>query len=146
MSAPHTFLLEPGTWQAAGSYWDSDERRFDAAGSVEIIHQPRLWVNAAVMRVARDTPVELVNRYEIVPPSGPATTLKWSSVNPSVGRLVGTFSIVGDDILSVYASECGKFRGAEHLHRDDAACYLATGVFLRGATRISSWHLGLTRV
>jgi len=142
----HTFLFEPGTWIAEGHFWSSDGREARVQGRTQIAHRPECWLLSGTMRVECSPPVEFVNAYSIEPPKGPHDiTLKWTSDNPALGRLRGTFSAIGPSILSVYHCEGAGYFGAEHLAQVDRNRYEATGVLLLEDRRVSSWRVVLTR-
>ena len=141
----HTFLFEPGIWTAAGTFWSADGKPMSAEGRTEITHRPECWLLSGSMRVLCSPPVEFVNAYSIEPPSREGAALKWTSENPALGKLHGTFSVVGPCILSVYRCEEAGYVGAEHLAQVDPRHYDATGVLLLDDRRLSSWRVVLTR-
>jgi hypothetical protein len=86
------------------------------------------------------------NRYEIVPFSPGARSTHWIALNPAIGALRGRFVIVGDSILSFYASATGRFRGFESLQRRDRARYSVRGSLLEEDKVVSTWALELSRL
>jgi hypothetical protein len=86
------------------------------------------------------------NRYDIVPFSRNARSTHWTSNNPAVGALRGRFILVGDAILSSYASPTGRYRGFEALQQIDPARYTVRGTLLEEDKVISTWALDLTRL
>ena len=71
--------------------------------------------------------------------------MKWTAENATLGKLSGTFSIVGTSILCVYTCTASGYHGSEHMGQVDARRYNATGILLLNERRLSSWQLVLTR-
>lgn len=142
----HTFLLEAGMWEAAGTFYDEDGEATHVSGSTRITHVRPFWLCEGEMQVQSEPPRELRNEYRIVPFAGDADTTSWRSHNPALGDLSGTFTIVGEMIVSLYTSAGGIYRGTEHLQRIDANHYRATGCLCKGVQKISSWSVELTRM
>ncbi|MFI4909102.1 MAG: hypothetical protein ACHQHL_13485, partial [Steroidobacterales bacterium] len=97
------------------------------------------------LKVLGSPPVEFVNAYCIEPPGRNGAALKWHSENATLGKLHGTFSIIGSSILSVYRSESAGYHGADHLRRIDDDNYESTGMLLLEERRLSSWQVLLRR-
>jgi len=95
----HTFLFEPGVWTSKGTFWRADGEPLEAQGRTEIAHHPAAWLLAGTLKVFGSPPVEFVNAYSISPPGRDGTCMKWTAENATLGRLSGTFSIVGTSIL-----------------------------------------------
>jgi hypothetical protein len=142
----HTFLFQPGLWSGAGTFWTEDGKPTNAEGRTEISHRDQCWLLAGSLRVLSSPPVEFVNHYSIVPPTPDAISTKWTSENSAIGKLRGTFSIVGPSIVSLYRAEGGAgYYGTEHLIQLDPNRYEACGVLLLDERRLSSWRVALTR-
>ena len=72
--------------------------------------------------------------------------MKWSAENSAIGKLKGTFSIVGPSIVSLYRCEGAPGTTApKHLMQLDPNRYEACGVLLLDGRRLSSWRVALTR-
>lgn len=143
--ASHTFLFEPGIWTAGGTFWSEDGRAMSAEGLTEIRHEASCWVLAGTLKVHCSPPVEFVNVYEIAPPAAGQLTVKWTSENPALGRLHGTFTAVGPALLSVFRAERDGYHGVESLAWQNPHHYEAYGVLLMQDRRISSWRMALRR-
>jgi hypothetical protein len=141
----HTFLFEPGVWTAAGSFWRADGERLEAEGRTQIAHRPECWLLSGTLKVLGSPPVEFVNAYSIETPGRDTMTMKWTSENATLGKLSGTFSVIGTCIFSVYQCSASGYHGAEHLGQVDANRYHAAGILLLNERRLSSWQLVLTR-
>ncbi len=141
----HTFLFEPAVWTATGTFWRGDGEPIEAQGRTEICHRPECWLLSGTLKVLGSPPVEFVNAYWIEPPGRDSAVMKWTSENANLGKLQGTFSVVGNSILSVYRCEASGYHGAEHLGQIDADSYRATGVLLLEDRRLSSWEVVLKR-
>jgi hypothetical protein len=141
----HTYLLEPGLWTGTGTFWREDGEALPAEWRTEITHQSACWLLAGSLRVLGSPPVEFRNVYSIEPPAKQGACLRWISQNAELGKIQGTFSVLGCCILSIYQSEGSGYHGAEHYGRIDPEHYQAAGVLLLGARQLSSWEILLTR-
>jgi hypothetical protein len=142
----HTFLFEPAVWTATGTFWRGDGEMLAAQGRTEIAHRPDCWLLSGTLKVLGSPPVEFVNAYWIEPPGrNHGTCMKWKSENPTLGKLHGTFSVVGNSIFSVYRCESSGYHGAEHLGQIDSNTYASCGVLLLLDRRLSSWQMVLRR-
>jgi hypothetical protein len=146
-TTPHTFLFQPGLWSGTGTFWTEDGKPTNTEGRTEISHRQDCWLLAGSLRVLSSPPVEFVNHYFIRPPSPDAISTTWSSENSAIGKLKGSFSIVGPSIVSLYHAEDGGagYYGTEHLMQIDPNHYEACGVLLLEGRRLSSWRVALTR-
>src|SRR5688500_14179732 len=109
----HSFLFEEALWRAHGEYSDASGKAAPVDGETSIKHLETRWLFEGVLRVRGERPALHHNRYDIVPFSPNARSTHWSSTNPAVGALRGRFILVGDAILSSYASPTGRYRGFE---------------------------------
>lgn len=141
----HTLLFEPGVWTSRGTFWRADGEPLEAQGRTEIAHPPQEWILSGTLRVLGSPPVEFVNAYSITPPGRDGSCMKFSAENAMLGKLSGTFSVVGTSILSVYLCTGSGYHGCEHFGQVDANRYHSTGILLLNERRLSSWQLVLTR-
>ena len=144
----HTFLFEPGVWTAEGTFWRNDGEALAALGRTDITHHSECWLLAGTVKVLGSPSIEFVNAYSIStgnPGSLGNQTLKWDAENATMGKLSGTFSVVGSCIFSVYGADSSGYHGAEHLEQLDAAHYRASGILLLENRLLTSWQLALTR-
>ena len=141
----HTFLFEPGVWISRGTFWRADGEPIQAEGRTEIAHRPECWLLSGTLKVLGSPPVEFVNAYTISPPGRDGTCMKWTSENATLGKLSGTFSVVGTSILSVYTCTASGYHGCEHYGQVDPNRYNSAGILLLNERRLSSWQLVLTR-
>ncbi|MEP7242964.1 MAG: hypothetical protein ABI885_04685 [Gammaproteobacteria bacterium] len=142
----HTFLFTPGIWSGVGTFWTEDGKPEPADGYTEITHRQDCWLLAGSLKVKSSPPVEFVNNYFIEPPVSEAISMRWTSENSAIGKLKGSFSIVGPSIVSLYRCEGGAgYYGTEHLMQLDPDHYEACGVLLLDGRRLSSWRVALTR-
>jgi hypothetical protein len=139
----HSFLLRPGRWIADGTFFDGAGHESKAGGYAEIKHERLKWTNSGKMTVQGDSPMSFENTYEIRPFDSGSDTTHWSSLNPGVGRLLGTFTVIGDAIVSLFESEDRKFRGQETFIRLSDQAYRAIGTFFDGDRKVSSWSVTL---
>ena len=142
---PHTFLFQPAKWTGTGTFWCADGEPLPAEAYTEVAHRPECWLLSGTLKVLGSPPVEFVNAYQIEPPDRGGMALKWSSESAALGKLHGTFSVIGSAILSVYRSESPGYQGAEHYRRVDDDSYESTGLLLLEDRPLSSWQLLLRR-
>jgi hypothetical protein len=141
----HTYLFEPGVWTSKGTFWREDGEPLEAQGRTEIAHHPTLWLLAGSLKVFGSPPVEFVNAYSISPPGRDGTCMKWTAENATLGKLSGTFSVVGTSILGVYTCTASGYHGSEHLGQLDVNRYNATGILLLNDRRLYSWQVMMSR-
>ena len=142
----HTFLFEPGIWTASGTFWRGDGEPMEAQGRTEITHRDSsCWLLAGTLKVLGSPPVEFVNAYCIEPPGRQRATMKWTSENATLGKLQGTYSVIGTSVVCVYRCHDSGYHGAEHFEQLDNNSYRSTGVLLLEDRALSSWQLTLRR-
>ncbi len=142
----HTFLFQPGLWLGTGTFWTEDGKATNAEVRIEITHRPDCWLLAGSLRVLSSPPVEFVNNYYIEPPAPGAISTTWSSENSAIGKLKGSFSVVGPSIVSLYHCDGGpEYYGTEHLMQLDPGRYEACAVLFLEGRRLSSWRMTLLR-
>ena len=141
------FLFDEATWRAEGCFIDADGTADSASGVTEVRHGTDVWTIEGEMKVESDEIGEPIrNVYRVRPFTGEDSATSWTSENPRLGRLEGTFSVVADSIVSVYGSEEGEARGTECLRRVDPHTYEARGTLTIADERVTSWALTLERV
>ena len=141
----HTFIVQEGAWQALGVYMNERGTPLQLEGEIVITHQAEIWINAGVLKILADPPIELIHRNEIKPLPAHAAMTTWTAHHPAFGMVKGTYVFVGPAIHVTYQSADDQYRGMESLTQLDADTYEATGSLLQGKTRLSSWRLNLSR-
>jgi len=141
----HTYLFQQALWTGSGTFWCADGQPLPAECRTEVAHRPECWLLSGTLKVLGSPPVEFVNAYWIQLPGRDGAAIKWSSENATLGKLQGTFSVIGSSILSVYRSESAGYHGADHLRRLDDDNYESTGMLLLESRRLSSWQVLLRR-
>lgn len=141
----HTYLFQPALWTGSGTFWCADGQPLPAECRTEVAHRTECWLLSGTLKVLGSPPVEFVNAYQIQLPGRDGAAIKWSSENATLGKLQGTFSVIGSSILSVYRSESAGYHGADHLRRLDDDSYESTGMLLLEERRLSSWQVLLRR-
>src|SRR5262245_22699512 len=137
----HTYLFEPAVWTGLGTFWRGDGAPLEARGRTEIAHRPDCWLLSGTLKVLGSPPVEFVNAYWIERPTREGASLKWTSENATLGKLHGTYSVVGSSIFSIYRCEASGYHGAEYLGQIDPCSYQASGVLLLEDRPLSSWQM-----
>ena len=140
----HTFLFDQKVWIATGVYFDSTDTPVPATGESKIIHQGGLWIVESTVRVFGDAPLEIKNRYEVIPFSDDTPFVAhWKSAHTTLGRLSGKFVIVDDTILSIYQSEESTHSGTEVLAKIEDGYYESRGCLFTRNNKVSSWAFEL---
>ena len=142
---PHTYLFQPGIWTGGGTFWCEDGRPLPAECRTEVAHRTECWLLSGTLKVLGSPPAEFMNAYWIEPPRREGVALKWNSESATLGKLEGTFSVIGSSILSVYGCKSSGYHGAEHHRRIDDDSYESAGVLLLKDRQLSSWQLLLKR-
>lgn len=142
----HTYLFEPAVWTACGTFWRGDGEALQASGRTEVAHRPEVWLLSGTLKVSSSPPVEFFNAYRIQPPDRESGTMRWTSEDPTLGKVHGTYTVIGDSIFSVYRCEASGYHGAEHLGRKDPDCYTSAGLLLLDDRCLSSWQLLMRRM
>lgn len=142
----HTFLFEEGRWAAKGSYYTETGRKYDLEGFVRIFHEDDLWYNEGFLKVVGEEGLEIRNRYEVIPLDEGQELTTWASIDPGVGMLLGTYTILEDCILCHYTAESKEFAGSEVLRQLSPECYTQKGVLIyKGKEKMSSWSIDLIK-
>jgi hypothetical protein len=141
----HSWLFEPGSWAAAGRFWENGEIAHDARGTSIVRHLADRWTIAGTMEIAGDPPLCFENEYRLSPPPADARVVPWQSVNPTIGTLTGVFVVAGDTIMSSFQSADGAALGSEHLTYLAPDRYQARGLFLASGKVVSAWSMALVR-
>jgi len=141
----HTFLFEEGRWKGEGFFRDGEGLTVTVRGETRIIHGENHWMKEGFIEIEGAVPRRIENRYVIEPFNGRDIT-SWSSENPVLGTLRGTFTVVGDSILSHFTCDDGACTGMEYVRFIDWDVYINRGTLLRGGNLLSSWSVTLRRV
>ncbi|MGC9373175.1 MAG: hypothetical protein ACP5DY_07615 [Thermovirgaceae bacterium] len=141
----HTFLFEEGRWKAEGFFRDARGHTVLATAETCILHSWDRWVMEGFIEIEGEVPRRIENRYLVEPFDGRDIT-SWTSENPALGTLRGTFTIVGDSILSCYSDASGEYGGMEYLRFIDGDSYINRGALLKEGELVSSWSVTLRRV
>ena len=139
----HSFLLKEGLWRSEGEFFDGTGTRTSAEGEAHIRHYPDKWVYEGVLRTHSPQPAEHRTVYEIQPMAPGNFATPWTSKSVSFGTLHGRFIVVGDAILSAYASATARYRGQDTILRRGERHYSARGTLLDGDRILSAWSFEL---
>lgn len=142
----HTFLFREGRWLAEGSFRTADGSRVRAHGETTVRHRTEAWINEGrLVLESPGGPGMIENFYRIQPFTEEEGFTTWTSQNPALGRLEGSFSVAGDTILSRYVSQDGGARGVEALRRLGPNLYEARGTLDVDGELASAWAMTLRR-
>lgn len=132
----HTFLFEEAVWEAEGTYLPAEGPALSARGRTEITHADDVWINDGRLVMGEgESRRELRSTYRIRPfPAGVRST-SWTSQNPALGELRGTFAVVGGSTARPTArrwdrNRCGAWTPAPT--RTGASCGSRTAGSRRG--------------
>lgn len=134
----HTFLFEEGEWEASGLLFDEEGSASIASGGVRICHRVDCWEMESWLE-------SLENRYTMAPFSPQEVTQQWEAINPAVGIMKGSFVVVGDVILSRYASEDGLIKGVESFRQIEPQGYECRGAALMEGRAVHRWELAFKK-
>jgi hypothetical protein len=141
----HTWLFEPGVWNATGQFWERGEIAREGRGTSIVRHTSGGWIVQGAMEIVAEPPVRFQNTYRIaVPPPG-ARVVPWQSENPAIGVFEGVFVVADDAIMSSFRSANGTAVGSEHLTWLAPDRYQARGLFLTSGEVVSAWSMALIR-
>ena len=141
----HTYILEEGIWRASGQYWDENQNCINVQGKTEITHNKSNWILDGYMELQLDNPIKFFNKYTIEPVKPERDYTFWTSENPALGTLIGSFMIINDTILSKYQSEDGQYSGVESLIITNSNFYKNRGFAFHNKQKLSSWAIELHR-
>jgi len=139
----HSFLFREGVWHASGTYWNAAGVASPVTGETHVAHAAGLWSCDGVMRVAGAARAETRSRYEVTPFAPGSHSTHWISHSQAYGELRGRFVLVGDTILSFYASASGRYRGFECIQQIDATHYRARGTLVEEDRVLATWAVEL---
>ena len=134
----HPYLLQPLVWTARGTYYDGEGRSFPLTGQSRLLRDAHRWQLEGELAVAAPGPLKFWNNYTISQAEDPST-LRWTSHNPALGTLTGTFTFVADGIISAYTSQDGVYSGTKTLWLQADGSYYNVGVSFCQGNRMSSW-------
>ena len=141
----HTWLFEPGTWSAEGSFWEKGELEREGHGTSVVRHTGAIWEIEGTMEIQGEPPLRFQNIYRFAAPGADARIVPWQSENPALGTLTGVFVVLGDTIMSFFQSSDGSSFGSETLRYLAPDRYRATGLFLASGAVVSTWSMELVR-
>lgn len=141
----HTYILKTGNWKASGKFFDENNNFVEIIGESKILHHETEWVLDGYMELKLDPPVIITNKYAIQPLQPNSDFTFWNSSNPALGRLMGSFMMFPDSILSSYHSEDGAYTGTECLYLINSEKYLNRGFAFHKKKKLSSWEVTLKR-
>ena len=140
----HSYLFHEGLWVASGHYFDDAARTRAVKGHSRITHG-EMWEVESFMQLMKPPRLTFENHYRVSPFEAGADFTVWSSHNPAIGPVSGRFFLIGDTILSIFASEDGRYTGSEFFLSLDENLYQNRGALFKDQGRISSWAVKLAR-
>jgi hypothetical protein len=144
-SIRHTYLFDEARWSARGTFFGTSGEATPLDGITQITHGEDTWLNRSLMRLRAAPPIELTSDYRVKPFAPDAMATQWESHSPALGRLLGNFALVGDSVLSTFASEDGVHSGSECLQMMESDRYLGRGVLYRDRSFFYAWIVELRR-
>lgn len=154
----HTFLCQPGLWNASGVYLDPNGKETRASGTTRITHERGRWQVDGVLELrdesdpsepSRDGTGEQPLRYEsaceIEPFPDNGFQTEWRSESPVFGRMKGIYLRLADVLVSTGESSDGRFVLSEWMERIDQDHYVGRGVLLERGERVAAWALHMER-
>lgn len=138
----HTMFFKTWKWVATGKFWDENEAETAVIGETNITICENIGIDS-FMEIQGENKVRFDNKYAIQPFKG--NSANWTSINPAIGNLIGTFTIIEDAIISEYYSEDKNYHGVESLTQLSETKYFARGAFYNKGKRISSWAVELNK-
>jgi hypothetical protein len=140
----HTYLLQEGTWEATGKYWDESGHESQCWGRTTISHGGT-WTIDAFLTVQADEVETLRSRYHVTPLRGDAATTEYSSESPDLGTVRGKFTLVGDTILAVGRAQQRDLLIFEAVRWANDDRYESRGKLLSDGKLLSAWAVSLAR-
>lgn len=114
----HNWLFSPGVWEAKGTFWDGGVTERHGGGRSISRHLDDRWEIAIEVECEADPLHVIENTYVIPSPPEPgATVIEWYSENAVIGRLDGVYAVIGEAIVSQFASADRRHRGSETIAR-----------------------------
>ncbi|PLY06945.1 MAG: hypothetical protein C0624_03930 [Desulfuromonas sp.] len=141
----HSYLFEEATWDAEGIFTDAAGNQVPIEGAATINHSADAWTLISTMLLQSEPPLEVENRYIIMPFQDERIETSWTSNHPELGRLEGRFTVIEDTLVSTFASPDGTLYGSEILVQVDADCYENRGLLYQDRQLVSTWAISLTR-
>ena len=142
----HSFLFEPGHWQARGTLFDAAGDGCALAGDLHVTHGADSWHNEAAISLEKETPFNLSGSYDVVPFSSRQGATSWRSLNPTLGELEGHITVVGEVMISGFNSADHRYSGASYLRQISGDCYHNRGFLITNGALASSWSMVLVRI
>ncbi len=153
----HTFLCQPGLWNATGVYLDPDGNESQAGGTMRVAHEQGRWQTEGVLDFA-ETPAEfgadqtdqgLPGRFQWIcqmepfPENGFQT--EWMADSDRFGHMKGITLTVSNALVSTGESSDGRYVLSEWQERINEDHYVARGVILDRGRRVAAWALHMER-
>lgn len=142
----HTYILEPGKWDATGKYYNNSQNYVTVRGEAESIHGESEWTLVVTLRLDMENPLDFYSKYLIKPVSPDEEFTFWHSHNPLFGHILGKFMIIDDMILSSFQSGDRQYTGTECLLMIDENFYRNWGFVFHEANKQYSWVTEIRRI
>ena len=153
----HTFLCQPGLWNATGVYLDPKGKETRASGTTRVTHEKGRWQVDGFLefqdesrapdsnRAGGDEPVRYESACEMEPFPDNGFQTEWMSESPMFGSMRGIFLQLANVLVSTGESSDGRFVLSEWLERIDQDNYVGRGVLLDRGERVAAWALHMER-
>lgn len=123
----HTYLFKNARWRAEGFYHTKDGKTVPLTGEATLTRTNEKWTLTGFMDVKFAEPARFENSYTIRPTTNPLE-FAWTSYNPALGALEGTFVALPGIITSSYSAPDGIHSGSEMLMQVSETEYKMQGV------------------
>jgi len=103
----HSYLFEEATWDAEGIFTDAAGNQVPIEGAATISHAADAWTLISTMLLQSEPPLEVENRYTVMPFKDERIETSWISDNPELGHLEGRFTVIEDTLVSTFTNADG---------------------------------------
>ncbi len=142
----HSFLFEPGYWQAQGTVFDAAGEGRSLAGELRVTLDAQSRRSEVAVSLQAETPIPLSGSYDIAPFEAREGTTSWRCLNSSLGELQGHIAVVEEVMISGFSSTDHRHSGASYLRQISRDCYQNRGYLISNGAVASSWSVELDRI
>jgi hypothetical protein len=141
----HSFLFEPGRWEAQGYSVNAENQRVNIDGFAHFTRNDYVIMNDSKMVVHGKEEMEIYHRYKFELTAKNSNSTRWTSEHSALGGLSGMLTVIDDTIFVLGATKDGKNSYCESIRCVDESTYMNRGVFVSDAMPLYSWAVELKR-